>query len=273
MYKGWIKLHRSCFDHWLYQEKRPLTKREAWENILLLVNFEDKKVLINSELIDCKRGQALLSLKSWSDNFNWSIQQVRTFFKMLENDGMIKTEGLHYTTRLTVCNYETYQEVVTSQQQANNTPITDQQQAANKPPTTTKEYNNLKNVNNEKNEQELIHPPHQKNQIESTYQTCKSDTLWHERVIVKIKNDPSITNKISLNKLHEYLDLFYMKLEADGYDYKDISDFKRHFNNWLTQELKSKQNGTNTGNKSTTTTSEEMWASIKNRLERTGLGG
>ena len=137
--EGWIKLHRKVLDHWLYSEQRPLTKREAWETILLTVNYSTEKVLIKGQLYDCKPGQSLLSLDSWAKKFMWSIQQVRTFFKILEKDGMITTEGLQYSTRLTVCKWDTYQQDVTDQQQAANKPLTNQQQAANKPLTTIKE--------------------------------------------------------------------------------------------------------------------------------------
>jgi hypothetical protein len=136
---GWVKLHRSCLDHWLYTEYRPLTRREAWETILLSVNYQPSKTLIKGHVYECQTGQSLLSLESWAKKFVWSIQQVRTFFKLLENDGMIKIEGLQYTTRLTVCNWDTYQGSLTDQKQTDNTPITDGQQAANRPLTTIKE--------------------------------------------------------------------------------------------------------------------------------------
>jgi len=108
---GWIKLHRSCLDHWLYTEYRPLTRREAWETILFTVNFEPSKTLIKGQLYNCDRGQSLLSIQSWAEKFVWSVKQVRTFFGLLEKDEMIVIEGLQYTTRLTVCNYDYYQDL------------------------------------------------------------------------------------------------------------------------------------------------------------------
>ena len=97
-------------DHWLYKEHRPMTRREAWETMLLLVNYEPSKMMINGTLYECDRGQSLLSIGSWADKFLWSIKQVRTFFKLLEKDGMIAVEGLRHTTRLTICNYGLYQD-------------------------------------------------------------------------------------------------------------------------------------------------------------------
>lgn len=132
--EGWIKLHRKSLDHWLYKEGRPHTKREAWEDLLLLCNHDDKKVLIINELIECKRGQSLMSLKSWAKQFKWTIQNVRTFFKLLKNDSMIVVEGLGKSTRVTICNYDIYQE----NQQASNKQTTNKQQTSNKQVTTNK---------------------------------------------------------------------------------------------------------------------------------------
>ena len=147
---GWIKVYRKIQDHWLYENKRPKTKLEAWIHILLTVNFKESKMLTRGVIYDCKRGQSLFSLQTWAKEFNWSVQSVRTFFNQLEKDEMIHTEGLQYTTRLTVCNYESYQDESTDEQQTNNTPLTDGQQTANKPLTTIEERKK------EKNDKELI---------------------------------------------------------------------------------------------------------------------
>lgn len=132
--EGWIKLHRQIKDHWLWENPDYL---KAWITILFTVNYETKKVLIKGDLLTCERGQSLLSLDGWVGEFGhkWSIQRVRTFFKLLKSDEMITVEGLQYTTRLTVCKYDTYQDL----QQTANTPLTDRQQTANTPLTTTKE--------------------------------------------------------------------------------------------------------------------------------------
>ncbi|NCC88495.1 MAG: hypothetical protein EOM05_11650, partial [Clostridia bacterium] len=144
---GWIKLHRSSLNHWLYAEIRPLTKREAWETILLSVNYDYTRTLIRGKLYECAPGQSLLSLENWAKKFVWSVQQVRTFFKLLENDQMITTEGMQYTTRLTVCNWAIYQGYATDEQQT-------KQQTDNRPITTTKEREELYNSLKEKSKKE-----------------------------------------------------------------------------------------------------------------------
>lgn len=137
---GWIKLHRIAKFHWLYNEPRPLTKREAWENMLLMANHKPTKVLIDSELIDCGRGQSVMSLRSWAKEFRWGIQMVRTFFRLLENDKMIITEGLRKSTRITICNYDRYQDA----QHGENTEITHRKHGENTEITTNKKDKNDK---------------------------------------------------------------------------------------------------------------------------------
>jgi hypothetical protein len=130
--EGWIKLHRQSMDHWLYKTKKPKSRREAWEDMLLLVNYEEKKTLIRGQVYECGIGQSLLSLESWAKQFNWSKQMVRTFFALLEKDKMLTLEGLQYTTRLTICNYAQYQQQATHEQHT-------KQHTANTRLTPTKE--------------------------------------------------------------------------------------------------------------------------------------
>lgn len=142
---GWIRLYRDIQGHWIWENPVYL---KAWINILLSVNFEDKKVLIEGELIECKRGQSVYSLNSWSRCLGkgWTIQRVRTFFELLKQDQMITTEGLRKTTRLTVCNYDIYQ----NDQQTDNMQTTCRQHADNKEITTTKEGKERKELKNDK---------------------------------------------------------------------------------------------------------------------------
>jgi hypothetical protein len=141
--EGWITIHRKIKEHWIWDDA---TYLKAWIAILLTVNHENNKVLIEGELIECKRGQSLLSLNGWAKCFGkrWTIQRVRTFLKLLKDDAMIEVEGLRKTTRVTVCNYDTYQ----INQQTNNRQITRSQQGDNKEITTNN--NEEQGIKNEK---------------------------------------------------------------------------------------------------------------------------
>jgi hypothetical protein len=142
---GWIKLHRQIRNHWVFKNANYF---KAWVAIISEVNHKSTKVIIEGELIECKRGQSINSLATWVRILGdeWTIQKLRTFLKLLEKDKMINTEGLRKTTRLTVCNYESYQ----SEQQGDNKQTTRKQQGDNKEITTNK------NEKKEKNEKEVL---------------------------------------------------------------------------------------------------------------------
>jgi len=109
MDKGWIKLHRKIQDSWIWEEKEPYDKRSAWVDLLLSVNHADKKLLFNGEVITVERGQILTSIRALSNRWQWSINKVYRFLKLLEGDGMLRRESDSNRTLLTVVNYEIYQ--------------------------------------------------------------------------------------------------------------------------------------------------------------------
>jgi hypothetical protein len=107
---GWIKLHRSITDHWLYTEKRIFSKFEAWNDILLTVNFTETQCCIKGKVYTVKRGESILSFDSWGKRWGWDKSKVRRFFSLLKSDNMIELKSDNITTHLTVCKYDTYQD-------------------------------------------------------------------------------------------------------------------------------------------------------------------
>ena len=105
---GWIKIHREIADHWLWLGES-FTKGQAWIDILLNVNYDKNKKIINGILLECERGQSIKSLDTWAKRWNWTKSKTRRFLKLLENDKMIELKSEQVTTRLTVCNYDQYQ--------------------------------------------------------------------------------------------------------------------------------------------------------------------
>lgn len=138
---GWIKIYRSIRKHWLWEDEK---RFKAWITILLEVNHEPNKTIINGEVINCDRGQKLYSIKTWAKIFGkkWTQQKVKTFFKLLEKDLMIETKGLRKTTMLSVCNYDTYQ----NKQLTDISQITKRKLTDNSQITTIEELKNDKNV-------------------------------------------------------------------------------------------------------------------------------
>jgi hypothetical protein len=104
---GYIRLYRSIQDHWIFKNPEYY---KWWSDILLEVNYAEAKVPIKNELIYCGRGQTVKSYETWAERWRVDKGKVRRFFELLKQDNMIKLENLQKTTRLTVCNYDTYNE-------------------------------------------------------------------------------------------------------------------------------------------------------------------
>jgi len=103
---GYISIYRSIKKHWIWDD--PI-KFQWWMDILLTVNYSDRKVNLGYEVFDCKRGESLNSLQTWAKQFNCHKSKVRRFFELLEKDNMIVTKSVHKTTHLTVLKYDSYQ--------------------------------------------------------------------------------------------------------------------------------------------------------------------
>jgi len=118
---GWIKLHRKFLEHWLYtKEKRPFTFREAWLDLLLNVNYKEEKVNLGYEIFECKPGQSLYSMQTWASRWRWSPSKVRRFLNLLKKDEMVLLENVQKSTRITIINWESYQdERISSESQVN----------------------------------------------------------------------------------------------------------------------------------------------------------
>lgn len=106
---GWIKLHRDIQEHWLWEDE-PFSRGQAFIDLLMEVNHEDKKVLFNGELIEIKRGSKITSLRQLSERWKWSTKKVKKFLEQLEKDEMITFKSDTKKTLITIENYSVYQD-------------------------------------------------------------------------------------------------------------------------------------------------------------------
>jgi len=77
--------------------------------MILTVNNTPNKVTIGNEIFECGRGESLLSIQSWANRWGVSKDTARNFFTLLEKDKMITRVNIGKSTRLTICNYDSYQ--------------------------------------------------------------------------------------------------------------------------------------------------------------------
>lgn len=148
MHRGYVKLWRKFKDTDLWKQRREFSKFEAWLDIFTEANHKPDQVIIGNKVIDCERGQCIKSLETWMKRWNWgSKYKVRTFLTLLMKLGNIKTENESVTTRITVCNYNIYQDYKPGENP-------EKKQRENDTKTCQTPNNNdknVKNVNNDKN--------------------------------------------------------------------------------------------------------------------------
>ncbi len=106
---GWIKLYRSIRSNWIWANGN---ERYAkwWMDLIMMVNHEPRKVLVNGNLITIGVGQRLTSIKKLSETWGTTRRTVDRFLSLLEEDNMIevqktKTKG----TTIKVLHYADYQ--------------------------------------------------------------------------------------------------------------------------------------------------------------------
>ncbi len=108
MKRGWISLHRQIQDHWLWED-RPFSRGQAWIDLLMLANHEDKKIIFDGNLFDVKRGQIITSLRKIGERWGWSKNKVCKFLEVLEADEMLIQIRDTKKTAISIANYGVYQ--------------------------------------------------------------------------------------------------------------------------------------------------------------------
>ena len=100
--EGWIKLHRKLIEWEWYSDQNT---KSLFIHCLIKANIKDKVwrgVIIN-------KGQFFTSIGNLAFELGLSVKQIRISISKLEGTGDIVHEGASKGTKITVCNYSTYQ--------------------------------------------------------------------------------------------------------------------------------------------------------------------
>lgn len=130
MVQGWISIHRQLQKHWIWKDK-PFSKGQAWIDLIMLANYEDKKIPYKGEVITCERGTVNLSISVLAERWGWGREKTRNFLRLLEADKMVTVNATRHRTTITIENYTFY----------NNKPST-------KPTTNRQQIDITNNINN-----------------------------------------------------------------------------------------------------------------------------
>ena len=105
--KGFIKLDRSIFEHWIFQDAE---KFKAFVDLIQLARWKDEKMLIGNEVVIVPRGSYYTSELKLADRWGWGRDKTRNFLSLLEKERMIKKKGTTKGTMLTIENYRVFQD-------------------------------------------------------------------------------------------------------------------------------------------------------------------
>ncbi len=117
---GWIRLHRSMLNHWLWEGEK-FTRAQAWMDLLLWARYAPGDVRVRSYPIKLQRGQQARSEVTLAKTWGWSRDRVRRFLDRLVSEGMIIQEKRHQTTIITICKYDDFQSDDTREKTSTNT--------------------------------------------------------------------------------------------------------------------------------------------------------
>lgn len=116
MKQGWVPVKRQIQEHWLWKDK-PFSQGQAWIDLIMLANYEDKKMPYKGEIITCERGTVNLSISYLANRWGWSRHKARNFLNLLESDGMVTVKATTNRTTITVENYGVHNDVPTTRGQ------------------------------------------------------------------------------------------------------------------------------------------------------------
>ncbi len=121
---GWIKLHRSLLDWEWYDD---VNTRLVFVHCLLQANFKDrshKGTMFERGSFPCGRDQL-------AKDVGISTQQLRTSLNKLKSTGELTIKSTNKGTKITLCNYDSYQDMQPADQPTNNQQVTNDQPASN----------------------------------------------------------------------------------------------------------------------------------------------
>ena len=143
---GWIKIHRKLLDWEWYDDGNVV---RVFLHLLLTANFEPK----NWHGITIERGQVATSVLNLANQVHLSPKQVRTALEKLKNTNEIDTQTANKYTLITICKYDNYQTLESSEGQTNGNQRANEGQTNGNQRATTKE---IKNDNKEKNDNNIL---------------------------------------------------------------------------------------------------------------------
>lgn len=234
MNDGWIKIRRNITEHWLWDDGEKL---KWWLDLLLMAQWEDKKVMYDSHLYTLQRGQMLASISFLTERWKRNRQTVMKFLKLLEEENMIMRKVVdRQTPILTICNYDKYQLRVDTQADKQIDGQMDGQMdtQTDRQADTIQEYKEYKES---KEENIVVVDAH-------THTHARESALdlrpYHARL-----EAIAMSCHIKPQELEYWIQEFNVHLEAVGETYDDANQYLLRLKNWINKRQEIMRNATN----------------------------
>lgn len=227
---GWIKISRNITEHWLWDDGEKL---KWWLDLLLMAQWEDKKVMYDSHLYTLHRGQMIASISFLTERWKRNRKVIISFLKTLEDESMITRKVMdRQTPLLTICNYDKYQLRVDTQGDKQGDTLRDTQ--GDKQGDTIKEYKEYKE---DKEENIVVVDAH-------THTHARESALdlrpYHARL-----EAIAMSCHIKPQELEYWIQEFNVHLEAVGETYDDANQYLLRLKNWINKRQEIIRHATN----------------------------
>ena len=110
MDRGWIKIYRSLLDWEWFDDAETV---QLFIYLLVTANYEDKKW----RGMVVERGQTIIGVAALAKRLGSTERKIRTRLEYLTNSGTISRKSTNRFTIVTICNYDSYQDVEETQRQ------------------------------------------------------------------------------------------------------------------------------------------------------------
>ncbi|KZL02172.1 hypothetical protein PsAD5_00121 [Pseudovibrio sp. Ad5] len=114
MSSGWVRIDRAMFGHGAF---RGPADWGAWMWLISEARWREAEVMISGEMLTLQRGQLSHSVRYMAQALGLSKNGVQGLLKRFEKWGLVETSTGTGQTIITICNYDKYQDMGTSQGQ------------------------------------------------------------------------------------------------------------------------------------------------------------
>lgn len=198
--KGWICVYRSLLDNPIWLD-RPFSRGQAWIDLLLMANHEDRSQVYQGEVVTFKKGTVNRSILSLAERWGWDRKKVKKFLVLLESEKMATTKSTTHGTTITLEKWGFFQDIGSTNGTTKGT--TTPQPLPNHSPQTTMITMN----NNDNKEREKPSPPRHKHGVYKNVLLTDSD-------LEKLKTEFPSDWSDRIDRLSEYM-------ETSGRSYKN----------------------------------------------------